>query len=189
MGLEFELKYAAKPEVLQAIARDFGEFTSISMETTYYDTTDFTLSDQKMTLRRRFENGLSVCTLKTPSQSYGRGEWDLQEPWSETAANQLFAMANVTSVPFADLKAVCGAKFTRLAKTVRLPDCVVEIALDNGILFGKDAQIPLCEVEVELKEGDQDAVIRWAQAFAKLYGLTAESRSKFKRALSLAKGE
>lgn len=189
MGLEFELKYAAEPAVLRAIVRDFGDFSPISMETTYYDTADFTLSAQKFTLRRRFEDGISVCTLKTPSDSYGRGEWDVHEDWSEAAVSQLFAAAKVAPVPFERLAPVCGARFTRLAKQIALPDCTVEIALDEGILHGGGAEIPLCEVEIELKSGPQEAIVRWAFAFAKLYGLNTEHRSKFKRALALAKGE
>ena len=188
MGLEFELKYAATPDILHTLTREFGDFTSISMETTYFDTQERSLSSQKLTLRRRFENGISVCTLKTPAPSYGRGEWDVQAHWSESAVAQLFESAGRAPVPFEELIPVCGAKFTRLAKTVELPDCTVELALDEGILFGGGKEIPLCEVEVELKEGPQEAAIRWALALAKLHGLTAEKASKFKRALALAEG-
>lgn len=186
MGLEFELKYAANPATLRALAQEFGEFMSISMETTYFDTAKRTLSSQKMTLRRRFEDGCSVCTLKTPSASYGRGEWDVQTDWSESAVTQLFEAAQRPPVAFEDLAPVCGAKFIRLAKTLQLPDCTVELALDEGILFGGQKELPLCEVEVELKEGSRDAVIRWASALAQLYGLSAQPGSKFKRALALA---
>ena len=188
MGLEFELKYTAASDTLRTLASEFGDFASISMETTYFDTADRRLSAQKMTLRRRFENGVSVCTLKTPAASYGRGEWDAQADWSEEAVRQLFDKAGQPPVPFEALTPVCGAKFTRLAKTVELPDCILELALDEGILFGGGKEIPLCEVEVELKEGAQEAVIRWALALANLHGLTAENASKFKRALALAEG-
>lgn len=188
MGLEFELKFAATPEVLHALAQEFGDLTPISMETTYFDTANRTLSSRKMTLRRRFESGESVCTLKTPSDSYGRGEWDVHATWSENTLQQLFAAANIAPVPFGDLSPVCGARFQRLAKQIELPDCTVEIALDEGILHGGGKEIPLCEVEVELKEGPQEAVIRWATALSNLYGLNPERRSKFKRALALAEG-
>lgn len=188
MGLEFELKFAAKPEVLHTLAEKFGDFTPICMETTYFDTADRALSSQKMTLRRRFEDGESVCTLKTPADSFGRGEWDVHADWSEEAVQQLFESAKLAPVPFGALFPVCGAKFTRLAKQIKLPDCTVEIALDKGVLFGGGREIPLCEVEVELKEGSQEAVIRWANALASLYGLNPEPRSKFKRALALSGG-
>lgn len=189
MGLEFELKYAADAAALRAIATQFGDFAPIAMETTYFDTKNHGLSSQKLTLRRRFENGESVCTLKTPSSTFGRGEYDVKSSWSEEAAQQLFAAAGIASVPFDSLVPVCGARFTRLAKTIALPDCTVELALDEGILFGGGKEIPLCEVEVELKSGAPEAVIRWATLLARNHNLHAEHSSKSKRALALAKGE
>ena len=38
MGREFELKYQATPEIIAEIRGKFGDFTPISMETTYFDT-------------------------------------------------------------------------------------------------------------------------------------------------------
>ena len=67
MGREFELKYRADAAALAAIREEFGEFTSIAMETTYYDTPSGDLRRMRWTLRRRYENGISVCTVKTPS--------------------------------------------------------------------------------------------------------------------------
>ena len=66
MGREFELKYQAEPETLALLRSKFGEFTRISMETTYYDTADLALRQRKWTLRQRLENGRAVCTVKTP---------------------------------------------------------------------------------------------------------------------------
>ena len=189
MGLEFELKYAITPSVLRAIEAHYGDFASISMETTYYDTADHALSTKNMTMRRRFENGASVCTLKTPADHYGRVEWELEENWAEAVVQSLFEKAAVAPIPFDALKPVCGARFTRLAKTIVFPDCTLELALDEGILFGGGRELPLCELEVELKSGSQTALCLWAQALAHKYGLTAEHASKFKRALALAKGE
>ena len=78
MGTEFELKYRADREKITAIREKHGIFQSISMETTYYDTPDRRLGKLHWTLRRRFENGISVCTVKTPSKEGGRGEWETE---------------------------------------------------------------------------------------------------------------
>ena len=189
MGLELELKYAATPDVLREIAREFGDFSTISMETTYFDTADRSLSNQKMTLRRRFENGTSVCTLKTPAGGFARGEWDVCADWSEATVLGLFSNAGIQPVAFEQLQRLCGAKFTRLAKQIELPGCTVELALDEGILFGGGREIPLCELEVELKAGEQNALVYWATALSAKYGLVPEKKSKFKRASALVSGE
>lgn len=189
MGREFELKYAATPEKLAAISQMWEAWQTISMETTYFDTADGTLSAQHCTLRCRMENGTSVCTMKTPIAGLGRGEWEISSPWCAETVARLFTNAGQESIAFDDLHPVCGAKFTRRAKVVELPGCTVEIALDAGILIGGERQIPLCELEVEFKAGDENAAIAWAKALAEKFDLQAETGSKFRRASLLAKGE
>ena len=186
MGREFELKFAATPEKLTEIYSQWQEWEEISMETTYFDTPDRRLSAKHCTLRRRMENGISVCTMKTPTDGFGRGEWDMQAPWNEETAASLFAKAAQEQIPFSELSAVCGARFVRNAKTVELPGCTVEIALDRGVLLGGGKEIPLCEMEVELKSGSEKAAVMWAERLASRYDLKAEHLSKFKRAVMLA---
>ena len=65
MGREFELKYAATEAELALLRSRYPQLTPIAMETTYYDTPAGTLGKLHWTLRRRMENGKSVCTLKT----------------------------------------------------------------------------------------------------------------------------
>ena len=89
MGREFELKFAATEAVLAAIEARFGDFSAISMATTYFDTPDRALSARHITLRRRMENGVSVCTLKTPTDGIGRGEWELESDTIEAAIPEL----------------------------------------------------------------------------------------------------
>ena len=81
---------------------------------------------------------------------------------------------------------VCGARFTRLAKTIPLEGALVELALDQGFLLGGGRELAFAEVEVELKQGPRQDADRFAAALAREYGLVPEAKSKFKRALSLA---
>lgn len=193
MGTEFELKFRATPEILQAIAAGLsGGQQRFSMETTYYDNAAGQLSDRYWTLRRRFENGVSVCTLKTPAPDGGRGEFELECDSIEQAIPELCKLSGLPQLLTLTAEGVipvCGAKFTRLATTVVLQDCTVEVALDQGVLFGGGKEIPLCEVEVELKSGSRSGAIAYAQTLALIYGLEREHGSKFRRALALAKGE
>ena len=67
---------------------------------------------------------------------------------------------------------------------------VIELKfVDRGKLLGGGREIPLCEVEAELKAGSRDAVIRFAAKLAEQYGLQPERCSKFRRASALAEGE
>jgi len=193
MGIEFELKYRATPQVLEQIDRFAeGERTVYQMQTTYYDTVDGKLSEKFYTLRCRMENETAVCTLKAPVEGRGRGEWEL--PCDDITAAipelcKLGAPADLKDLTAGGVIPICGARFTRIAKTVELPGCTVELALDQGILTGGEQQIPLCEVEVELKSGEPAYCEAYARQIAVLFGLEPEKKSKFRRALALYKGE
>ena len=189
MGREFELKFRADAGTIALIREKYGSFTSISMETTYYDTFDLKLAMHRWTLRRRMENGVSVCTFKRPHKDGGRGEWEVECPnimEGILALCKAGADEELLRVTAGGLMEVCGARFTRLAKTLEIPGGTVELALDQGVLLGKGKELPLAEVEVELKEGTDEAAVAFAKALAEEFGLIPEEKSKFVRAMALA---
>ena len=189
MGREFELKYAATLAAQQAIRDALGEgFQTIAMETTYYDTPSRSLSQRRWTLRCRLENNVRVCTLKTPGVGAERGEWEVTCDSIDAAIPELCKLSKCQEL--ADLckdglVVSCGAKFTRRAGTFTLRDAVMELALDEGVLLGGGKVIPLCELEVEHKDGNRESMERFATELASLYGLQLEEKSKFARALAL----
>ena len=192
MGREFELKFRATPAQQDAILEEFGDFSPISMETTYYDTPSRTLSSQRITLRRRLENGTSVCTLKTPGTGYSRGEWNVEENEIAAAIPKLCKLSGIAELPKwaqAGLHPLCAARFVRQRKTLSLPDFTAELALDRGGLLGAGREMALCELELELISGSESALVEYAKDLASQYGLEPEPESKFRRAMSLATGE
>ena len=189
MAVEFELKYRCTPEALALLRADLpGEERRFSMATTYYDTPAGDLSARYYTLRRRQENEVSVCTLKIPAADGARGEFELECATIEEAVPMLCKLSGV-ELPTAGLVPVCGASFTRIAKTFDWNGAVIELALDEGVLTGGGREIPLCEAELELKDGSRSAMETYGAFLSAAYGLTPENYSKFRRALDLAKGE
>lgn len=191
MGREFELKYSASPEQQAAIREAFPNLVPIEMETTYYDTPKGDLSHRRWTLRRRFENGRSVCTVKTPAPGGARGEWEVEMGDIKDAVPELCklgAPAELLSLTAGGVAQVCGARFTRLAGEVFAKGCTLELALDCGLLLGGGRTEPLCEVEVELKSGDEAAAVAFARDLAQRFGLVPQPKSKYRRALELAQG-
>ena len=192
MAVEFELKYSAEAAQQEDICRQYlSQVRQYQMETSYSDTPSGALSQRRITLRRRMENGESVCTVKTPISGYGRGEWDcrcedLQQ--SLPLLCQAGAPRELLELAAEGLEQVCGARFTRLAGDVTLEGAVVELALDQGVLLGGGQEQPLCEVEVELKSGDPDAAVAFGMLLKSKFGLITEEKSKFRRALDLARG-
>lgn len=193
MGLEFELKFRCdentQEKLRQAVS---GQERRYRMETAYYDTPEGTLSARRWTLRRRQENEKSICTLKFPVEGESRGEFELECASIEEAIPalcKLSGLEELVSLCQEGVVAVCGAKFTRIAKTFDYAGTVMELALDRGVLLGGGKEEPLCEAELELKEGDTVQVRQYAAVLAATYGLETEPKSKFRRALALAKGE
>ena len=191
MGTEYELKYQANEEILSSVYTTFpARWQTIHMQTTYFDTPAHTLSSRRWTLRCRKENTLCVCTLKTPGEGLERGEWEVECDSIESAISELCklgAPAELKTLAEDGLCVSCGAKFTRKAGTFTLRDCVLEIALDQGVLLGGGKELPFCELEVEHKEGSREAVDAFARQLADIYDLKPESKSKFARALALCK--
>ena len=189
MGREFELKFRADSDKITAIRDKFGEFTPISMETTYYDTADLKLAFHHWTLRRRMENGVSVCTFKRPGGDGSRSEWEVEAASIMEGVMKLCQAGadwELMRITAGGLTEVCGARFIRLAKQLEIPGATVELALDEGVLLGRGKELPFAEVEVELKEGSEDAAVTVAKALAKEFHLTEEPGSKFVRAMALA---
>jgi len=189
MGREFELKFRADDEKIAAIRAQYGPFGEISMETTYYDTLNRDMRCRYWTLRRRYENGISVCTVKTPAPGGGRGEWETECGDIHDAIPRLVAAGapeELLELTKSGVSPVCAARFTRLAAQRTLEECTVELALDRGVLMGGGRELPFAEVEVELKQGSEAAATQFARVLAGVFSLVQEPRSKVQRALDLA---
>ncbi len=193
MGIEFELKYRATPALLSQLRQELpGEEAAYHMQTTYYDTPAEDFSSRKCTLRCRRENDTHICTLKTPANGLSRQEWEVECEQIQEALDKLCKLGapeDILALGEKGLVPICGARFTRIAKTVELGDCTLELALDQGVLTAGDREIPLCEAEVELKKGEQAPCVAYAKALQTQYGLVPEEKSKFRRALALYRGE
>ena len=192
MGREFELKYVATAAQQQAIRDAFSDFQIFQMETTYFDTPEGSLSQRHVTLRLRKENGTSICTMKTPLPDGSRGEWECQADDIYKGAERLRTLGaphDLCDLAAGGVTAICGARFTRLATRIPTADGMAELAIDSGILLGGGKEIPLCEVEIEHKSGSDQSTLELAAILATRFGLVREKRSKFRRALDLAKGD
>ena len=192
MGREFELKFSATEGQQAAIAAKYAVEREMTMESTYFDTADRALARRRITLRQRMENGVCVCTVKTPLGGAGRGEWELAWSDPETMVEglcKLGAPEELKILTAPGIVPVCGARFVRRIATLPVENGTVELALDRGILTGGGKELPLREVEVELKSGPDAAALDFAAALADEFGLKPERRSKFHRAQALANGE
>lgn len=188
MGREFELKYRLNTGAKDEIEKLYGPFREITMRTVYYDTEAGDLQKLRWTLRRRMENDVSVCTVKTPLPDGSKGEWELVcDDLSEAVSGlcRMGAPAELEALTRGGIVPTCGAAFTRLAADISCGNSRLELALDEGFLFRGDRQLPLLELEVELKDGSDEDALTFARQLAETFGLEPEPISKFRRARDL----
>lgn len=189
MGKEFELKYAATAQDLVVLKEMYPHLAPITMETTYYDDPEGMMSKMHWTLRRRMENEISVCSLKTPAGGLLRGEWEIECGNILEAVPKLCEMGaprQLLALTAKGVQSVCGARFVRMAGPIEVNGAVLELALDSGVFMGGGKEEPFTEVEVELKQGSEEAAISFGKALAQSMNLKPEHRSKVGRARALA---
>lgn len=189
MGREVEWKYRCPEGCFDTIREAFSGWQAITMETAYLDTPDGALQKRKWMLRRRLENGQAVTTVKIPLPDGSRGEWETRDSGLTAIETlcKLGAPIELKQLAQQGWEEVCAARFLRLAALVTLPGCSVELALDRGSFFAGDREQPFCELEVELKAGDEGKAKEFAQSLAGQYKLEPEAKSKAQRAMALRK--
>lgn len=199
MGKELEFKLAVPDtRVLEAVLFDKevaavrqGNYALYDMATIYYDTADRALSARKWTLRLRQENYDLIATVKTPAgEDHTRGEWSCPAQRIEEAIDTLVAQGapkELLVLTAAGVQPLCLARFSRRAAEVRFADgTVCELAGDVGAVCAGQKESPICEIEVELKQGDAEVAKAFADELCDRFGLKEEPLSKFQRAAKLA---
>lgn len=165
-------------------------YAYIRMRTTYYDTEDGFLEKRRWMLRLRTEDGRSVVTMKTPGEGHTRGEWEVESEYLDEALSKLAAIGapqELASLQPDALAPICGASFTRITAELRLTDdTACMICGDVGDLTGGGRTALLCELELELKQGNEAALTAFAQELMDTYCLSEQPLSKLQRARALA---
>lgn len=207
--LEIELKLALPPQQVAAFLKRMARRRSTPVQqellTRYFDTPDFALSAQGVALRvRRTLKGTRVGrrwlqTLKTEGDRQGglsrRVEYEM--PVTRGAPDWTrfpdAALAFVPEALRAQVEPAFETRFTRTAWLIRgKGGAQIEVALDVGevrTLKADERSQPLCEIELELKAGQPDALFALALDWAATFDCLPFDISKAERGVRLAHGE
>ncbi len=196
MPSEVELKYAppkgfSADDLFSAseIAPFLGEILEITMKTEYLDTAYNDAKSRGISLRRRFENGKSLIYAKTSRLTSGeltvRGEWSVDSDDIKNAASLLLESgaptAELVGLP---LEVHGKVSFLRKEALLTLPEFSAMLSFDEGT-FGENT--PFSEIELELKSGDVDDLLRFGRLLSERYGFVPETSSKHARAVAYFK--
>ncbi|RFO97111.1 inorganic triphosphatase [Rhodoferax lacus] len=170
------------------------------LHNTYYDTPDHTLHRKRVALRVRQIGDPTeprwVQTLKVGGSADSafsqRGEWEVPLETGELSSAMLTDTPWMEFDPDASLyralEPVFTTTFERLSWTVTLEGSSLEIALDRGSVLINGQSTPLFELEIELLQGEPEALFAAAALISQKLCLLPLHLSKAERAYRLAQG-
>ena len=189
MTPEVEIKFACTPDAIDAVLLRVlhtppRDRTLLSV---YYDTSDETLAATGASLRLRTEaSGRTVQTLKA-GRGLARDEVEaevapghLDRSWPELAALGLAGAGPDHLAPR------FSVQVRRRSGVVESGDSRIEAAFDEGEIRAGDRRAAVCEVELELLEGDRGDLLALARNLAAELPLTLSLRTKSARGADLA---
>ena len=208
---EIELKLALPPGQAEAFLKRMARrrtlkgtsSTPVQMDlvTRYFDTPDFALSAEGVALRVRRAGRRWLQTLKTEGERQGglsrRAEFEMPVTRGELDWTRFPAVA-LAYVPDALRTQVVPVFETHFRRTAWLlkgkAGAQIEVALDvgevrtpKGMNAGERSQ-PICEIELELKSGQPDALFALALEWAGAFDCLPFDISKAERGVRLAHG-
>ena len=193
---EVELKLSIPPERLAGLMRSprlrapaSNRAVTRALRNVYYDTSKLALRDQGMVLRVREAGRRYVQTLKVASGSpvglFRRREWEtpLLQPQPDLSRLRRFPDLH------GPLSPVFRSEIRRTTRTLQLGNrASVEVAIDRGAVETPNAAAPVCEIELELRNGDADALFDLALALNEMAPLRLMTASKSDRGYLMLRG-
>ncbi len=195
--MEKEYKWSAERADFDAICAAFPHSTVTEgrMVATYYDTDSRILQEQKIGLRMRMENEISVCCMKVRGESqdglHVHHEYECPAPDLHAGLRKLASIGApadlCNSLVDAPLFPICSTEFVRTAVLLTGIHFTAELTFDLGQLSAGHNTQPFHEIEMELKSGNFDEFAAFGLAIAQEFSLKPQPLSKMARALALAR--
>lgn len=204
--MEIELKYSIKEakiateiwedkDLNRIKCRDSKE--TISLSAIYYDTADYDLQKNMIAFRLRQEGDKLIATVKWQGGNTGplhkREELNIElgsgafpeEPLAEIFSDRVIGKQILKIIDGKELLEVMRVDVLRRLFRVDMDESILEVALDSGEIITSLGREPISEIEIELVEGSEQALIKIGETLQGKYNLEPEQRSKFARGLAL----
>ena len=201
---EIELKLLLSKEDLERLLTlDFmvqavreGSRKVRHLVSTYYDTQELTLKEHGIAYRVRDKgDGSFEATVKTQKQSAGglseRLELNLPMAEAQPVLDGFAALGlgfELSELAPCGVQALFTVDVQRITYILDYAGAVCELAIDKGAIRCGEKSDSIDEVEIELLEGEVQALLELKERIAAAVTLRAEERSKFARGLALLQG-
>ena len=201
MAQEIELKFIVEKDSVDALRQHLhtlsGEHHApVQLLNIYYETPDNWLRRHDMGLRIRGASGRYEMTMKIAGRVVGglhqRPEYniDINQPELELERfpADVWPEGGLPATLAEQVQPLFSTDFWREKWLVTEGKSRIEIALDLGEVKAGEYQEPICELELELLEGDANDVLKLARRLVNQSGLRQGSLSKAARGYHLAAG-
>jgi triphosphatase len=201
MTQEIELKFIVNPAELDSLRNTLNSLESQHSEprqllNIYYETADNQLRRHDMGLRIRGDNGRYEMTMKIAGRVTGglhqRPEYNVELSKAELDLSLLPKEVWPEGLSPDDLQSqlnpLFSTDFAREKWVVTHGKSRIELALDLGEVKAGELSEPLCELELELLEGETADVLAFAKQLVAQPGLRQGSLSKAARGYHLVQG-
>ena len=201
---EIELKLLLSKEDLERLLTlDFmvqavreGSRKVRHLVSTYYDTQELTLKEHGIAYRVRDKgDGSFEATVKTQKQSAGglseRLELNLPLAEAQPVLDGFAALGlgfELSELAPGGVQALFTVDVQRITYILDYAGAVCELAIDKGAIRCGEKSDSIDEMEIELLEGEVQALLELKERIAAALTLRAEERSKFARGLALLQG-
>ncbi|MCU6227654.1 inorganic triphosphatase [Enterobacter cloacae] len=201
MAQEIELKFIVEQDSVDALRQHLQTLSGehhepVQLLNIYYETPDNWLRRHDMGLRIRGANGRYEMTMKIAGRVVGglhqRPEYniDISQPKLELERfpAEVWPNGELPSTLATEVQPLFSTDFWREKWLVTEGKSRIEIALDLGEVKAGEYQEPICELELELLEGETNDVLKLARKLVSQSGLRQGSLSKAARGYHLAAG-
>ena len=200
METEIELKFFVSPEFSETLHNKISETKVLQhscreLGNIYFDTPDNWLRQHDIGLRIRRFDDVYVQTVKTAGRVvaglHQRPEYNAEhnsnQPDLALHPSDIWPGGKDVGALQAQLKPLFSTNFTRQQWLIGMPDgSQVEVAFDQGKVVAGEREDPICEVELELKSGQTDALFTLARNFCEHGGMRLGNLSKAAKGYRLA---
>jgi len=173
---------------------------TLALESHYFDTADRRLACAGVALRLRRSGSAWEQTVKaegaTPVERLEETVTFEPPAPGRTPSPELALHVGSAAAPLleralgddgaAPLAPVFVTAIRRTALRIETHGAELEVALDRGVVRAGERSLPLCELEIELKEGDVGALIAVGRASVDVHGMWVSTINKATRGARLA---
>ena len=170
MAQEIELKLELTPEAAETLLAS-GALAAgpkrLELRTPYFDTPDGHLAKAGFSLRIRDAGGVRTQTVKAAGTAtaglFARPEWERTVEDDRPVLDDATPLPALLGARLHDIVPIFEIRVERLVWDVPWEDALVEVVLDRGHVVAGERSAPICEIELELKEGAPAALFSLAR--------------------------